>query len=162
MDSDHVNANGLQIRGGTMEDVPEILRQRRGMYHDMGHTDPAGLDAMVTSSEPYLRSAMADGTLHSWLATADDGDVLGGGIVIITPRLSRPHFPRCHEASILNVYVYPEYRRRGIGRQIMRAMIEWCREAGFNYVSLHASEDGRALYESLGFEPTSELRLKLR
>jgi len=154
--------NAFRIRSGTLDDVPEILRQRRGMYHDMGHTDPAGLDAMVASSEPYLRSAMADATLHSWLATAEDGHVLGGGIVIITPRLSRPHFPRCHEVSILNVYVYPEFRRRGIARRLMQTMIDWCRDAGFNYVSLHASDDGRALYTSMGFEPTGELRLKLR
>jgi GNAT superfamily N-acetyltransferase len=160
VDANHVN--DFRIRSGTLTDVPEILRQRRGMYHDMGHTDPAGLDAMVTSSEPYLRSAMADGTLHSWLATAQDGRVLGGGVVIITPRLSRPHFPRCHEVSILNVYVYPEYRRRGIARALMQSMIDWCHETGYNYVSLHSSDDGRALYESLGFEPTGELRLKLR
>ena len=152
----------IRLRPGTLDDVPEILRQRRGMYHDMGHTDPAGLDAMVTSSEPYLRNAMADDTLHSWLATTEEGHVLGGGIVIITPRLSRPHFPRCHEASILNVYVYPEFRRRGIARRLMQAMIDWCRDAGYLYVSLHASNDGRALYESMGFEPTGELRLKLR
>jgi len=155
-------ANEFRIRPGTLADVAEILRQRRGMYHDMGHTDPAGLDAMVTSSEPYLRSAMAVGTLHSWLATTEDGIVVGGGVVIITPRLSRPHFPHCHEASILNVYVYPEFRRRGIGRKVMQSMIDWCRDAGFNYVSLHASDDGRVLYESMGFEPTGELRLKLR
>jgi len=69
--------NEFRIRPGTLADVAEILRQRRGMYHDMGHTDPAGLDAMVTSSEPCLRSAMADGTLHSWLATTEDGIVVG-------------------------------------------------------------------------------------
>ena len=29
------------------------------------------------------------------------------------------------------------------------------------HVTLHASDKGRPLYESLGFEPTNEMRLKL-
>jgi hypothetical protein len=41
-------------------------------------------------------------------------------------------------------------------------MIEWCRKQGLAMVYLHASQDGRSLYESLGFEPTTEMRLKLR
>jgi hypothetical protein len=43
----------------------------------------------------------------------------------------------------------------------MEAMISWCRGQGFRSVALHASEDGRRLYESLGFEPTNEMRLRL-
>lgn len=152
----------ITLRPATLGDVPEILQQRCGMYHDMGPTDAAGLAAMVESSEAYLRVALADGSIRAWLAMTSDCRAAGGGMVSITPRLSRPYFPQCREASILNVYVYPEFRRRGIARQLMQVMIEWCRAEGFPHVSLHASKDGRPLYESLGFEPSSELRLKLR
>jgi hypothetical protein len=44
----------------------------------------------------------------------------------------------------------------------MRTMIDWCRGEGFAAVYLHASNDGKPLYEALGFEPTTEMRLKLR
>lgn len=44
----------------------------------------------------------------------------------------------------------------------MQTMIDWCRHEGFTHVSLHASADGRSLYESLGFEPSNEMRLNLR
>jgi GNAT superfamily N-acetyltransferase len=63
---------------------------------------------------------------------------------------------------ILNVYTEPEWRRQGMARKLMLAMIEWCRPQGFPYVDLHASQDGRSLYEQLGFTPTSEMRLRLR
>jgi hypothetical protein len=43
----------------------------------------------------------------------------------------------------------------------MRTMVDWCLRAGFARITLHASEDGRHLYESLGFEPSNEMRLKL-
>jgi hypothetical protein len=41
-------------------------------------------------------------------------------------------------------------------------MITWCKNEGLANVTLHASDDGRHLYETLGFEPTNEMRLKLR
>jgi len=39
--------------------------------------------------------------------------------------------------------------------------VAWCGRNGFRSVALHASEDGRALYEELGFSGTNEMRLRL-
>jgi hypothetical protein len=44
----------------------------------------------------------------------------------------------------------------------MLLMIQWLREQDFGSVVLHASDEGRPLYESLGFRPTNEMRLKLQ
>ena len=41
-------------------------------------------------------------------------------------------------------------------------MIAWCRREGFARVTLHASDRGRHLYESLGFEASNEMSLRLR
>jgi hypothetical protein len=43
----------------------------------------------------------------------------------------------------------------------MHEMLEWCRAERFTAVALHASVDGRALYDELGFTPTNEMRLQL-
>jgi hypothetical protein len=44
---------------------------------------------------------------------------------------------------------------------LMRAMLDWCRTNRFITVALHTTDDGQPLYESLGFEPTTEMRLHL-
>jgi GNAT superfamily N-acetyltransferase len=116
---------------------------------------------MASLSEGYLSKAMADGSFRAWLAYEAERTV-GGGALIISPWLAHPYDLECRRATILNVYVYPEFRRRGIARQLMEVMISWCRREGFAGVTLHASDDGRHLYESLGFELSNELRLKLR
>jgi GNAT superfamily N-acetyltransferase len=54
-----------------------------------------------------------------------------------------------------------EHRRKGVARELMKVMIAWCRENGFTSVGLHASEEGRPLYEQLSFQPTNEMRLNL-
>jgi GNAT superfamily N-acetyltransferase len=149
------------IRVASPNDIPEILCQRRRMYEDMHYNDAFALDSMASLSASYLKTAMADGSFRAWLAT--DGDrIVAGGAVVISPWPAHPYDLQCRRATILNVYTDPEYRRRGIARQLVQTMIAWCQREGFARVTLHASDDGRHLYESLGFEPSNEMRLKLR
>lgn len=151
----------ITIREASPRDIPEILRQRCGMYEDMGTKDSDALSAMAKLSAEYLSRAMVDGSFRAWLAC--DGDrVVAGGAVIITPWLAHPYDLECRRATILNVYTNPEYRLRGLARKIMQTIIDWCKREGLAGVTLHASEAGRHLYESLGFESSNEMRFKLR
>lgn len=149
------------IRQATLEDIPELLRHRRGMYEDMGYDDPEALLAMVSTCQPYLAAALASGTLHGWLTCAG-GKAVAGGFILVSPWPSHPYDGQCRRATILNMYTDPEFRRQGIARRLMQTMIDWCRKEGFVNVDLHASHKGRPLYESLGFKPTNEMRLNLK
>jgi GNAT superfamily N-acetyltransferase len=151
----------IAIRKASINDIPEILRQRRGMYEDMNYKDQKALDAMLSLSSKYLQSAFADSSFHAWLACVGNRAVAGGA-VIISPWPAHPYDLECRRATILNVYTDPDCRRRGIARQLMQTIIDWCKREGLARVTLHASDDGRHLYESLGFEESNEMRLKLR
>jgi len=151
----------VTIRAATPGDIPEILRQRRAMYEAMDYRDADTLTAMVATTAEYLPIAMANGSFCAWLAW-NEAQIVGGGAMVISAWPSHPYDLECRRATLLNVYVYPEFRRRGVARQLMHTMIAWCRDQHFAGVFLHASKDGRPLYESLGFEPTSEMRLQLR
>jgi ribosomal protein S18 acetylase RimI-like enzyme len=154
-------ALNIYIREASPADIPEILRQRRAMYEDMHYNDSDALDAMVKLSTDYLQSAIAEGSFRAWLAF--EGDLaVAGGAVIVSAWPAHPYDLECRRATILNVYTDPGYRRRGLARKVMQTMIAWCTQEGFARVTLHASEDGRHLYESLGFEASNEMRLKLR
>jgi GNAT superfamily N-acetyltransferase len=153
------------IREATPADIPEILRQRCAMYEAMAnenaaYRDPKALSAMVSVSTVYLAKAMPEGSFRAWLASAGDR-IVAGAAIIISPWPAHPYDLECRRATILNVYTNPDYRRRGIARQLLETIIAWCRRQGFARVDLHASHDGRHLYESLGFEPSNEMRLKL-
>jgi GNAT superfamily N-acetyltransferase len=149
------------IRPATPNDLPEILRHRLGMYEAMGYADASALSSMLSTSKAYLAAALQNGSFRGWMALVEER-VIGGGAVLISPWPSHPYDLECRRATILNIYVDPGFRRRGIARQLMQTMIDWCRKQGFAAVYLHASNDGRPLYESLGFAPTTEMRLPLR
>jgi len=151
----------LTIREARATDIPEILRQRRRMYEDMDHNEPTVLDTMASLSSVYLTTAIADRSFRAWLA-ADGDRVVAGGAVVVSPWPAHPYDLQCGRATILNVYTDPEYRRRGIAHKLLQAMIAWCQREGFARVTLHASDHGRHLYESLGFEASNEMSLRLR
>ena len=43
----------------------------------------------------------------------------------------------------------------------MEVALDWCRSTGIRAVILDASDEGRSLYESLGFTQTNEMRLMI-
>ena len=131
------------------------------MFVDMGQADPAGLAAMDATFIPYVRRALAEETYLGWLACTGDERVVAGGGLIVCEWPARPGDPNPRRVYILNVYTEPDYRRRGIARRIVTAIVDWCRAQGFKTVTLHASDDGYALYSGLGFKPTNEMRLTL-
>jgi len=151
----------ITLRAAGPEDAEVIARHRWSMFADMGHTDPAALSVMDASFLPYVRRALADGSYRAWLFCTSEGQVAAGGGLLVYHWPARPGQRDPRRAYILNVYTEPEYRRRGLARVIVATIIDWCRAQGFESVSLHASSDGRHLYESLGFTQTNELRLVL-
>jgi len=150
------------IREAGIADLPHLLHQRRAMFEDMGLGDAASLDRVDQASKDYFTQALQQGTYKGWLAEATDHTVIGGGGIVVA---SWPGFPGedlAQRAWILNMYTEPAARRLGVAKRLLQVMIEWCRERGFGTVSLHASAAGRPIYESVGFQPTNEMRLKLR
>jgi GNAT superfamily N-acetyltransferase len=150
----------ITIREAARSELAIILHHRRSMFRDMGEGTVEELDRMVEVAGPFLARALADGSYHHWLAIDPRGSVGGGGGVLISPWPANPHDPCTERAVILNVYTEAEFRRRGIARLVMHAILAWIKARGLRSVNLHSSKEGRALYESMGFEATNEMRLK--
>ena len=60
---------------------------------------------------------------------------------------------------ILNVYVEPAHRRRGLAVRLMENATQEAARRGLVHLVLHATEKGRLLYEKLGWQGTSEMSL---
>jgi GNAT superfamily N-acetyltransferase len=151
---------GALVREATVADLETILVHRRRMFEDMGYGPEAGLEAMVEAAREPLGRWLEEDAYRGWLVERDGAVVAGGGI-LITVGLPHAADHETRRATILNVYTDPAHRRQGLARVLMAAMIGWCREQGLSAVTLDASADGRALYEAMGFGPTSQMRLAL-
>ena len=147
-----------RIRRATVEDAPVIARHRAAMFRDMGDASGDDVARIESASIFFLRQMMSERRFLGWLAERQ-GEVVAGGGLVVSQLLPRPGaVDGGAQALILNVYCEPEHRRRGLARALMAAMLEWCKRERIAKVVLHASQDGRPLYESLGFVQTNEMR----
>jgi GNAT superfamily N-acetyltransferase len=149
------------IRQASLADIPHIVSHREQMFRDMGIS--AQFDDMRAACELWLRHAIPAKTYHGWIAVTGNGDVAGGGGLIVMPWPPGPVSidPRC--AMVFNVYTQPTHRKQGLARRLMETMHDWCRAEGVKRVVLNASTFGRGLYQSMGYVATEEpmMRLKL-
>ncbi|MCZ2098891.1 MAG: GNAT family N-acetyltransferase [Anaerolineae bacterium] len=123
--------------------------------------DLALIDRMEPPFRDWLAERIENGTYHGWLAVDSDGQVIGGAGLWLYDWIPSPLAPQPARGYILNVYTEPGQRRQGIARRLVEEILTYCRARGLKFVLLHASEQGRPIYEGLGFEQTNEMRIRL-
>src|SRR5208337_5315220 len=120
----------MTIREAAPSESAIVLHHRRSMFRDMGEGTVEELDHMVEAARPWLARALADGSYRHWLAVDGSGRIAAGGGVLLCPWPANPKDPCTERAVILNVYAEPEFRKRGITRQIMMTILAWLKEQG--------------------------------
>jgi GNAT superfamily N-acetyltransferase len=139
-----------RVRAATLDDMGTLVRHRIGMFTDMGV--PLDVAALETAFQTWLAELMPAGTYRAWLVETAEGEIAGGGGITILPWPPGPRYMGDRLAFVYNVYTEPAHRRRGLARLLMDTIHIWCRDAGVTSVALNASEDGRPLYEALGYQ----------
>ncbi len=160
----------FQIRLATTSDLGLISGHRARMFADMGELPAEFFDAFRVQSLTALRAMFAQKKYVGWLASPKSQPnkiVAGAGVQL---REVPPHplsdangeinIVSGRQAVIQNVYTEPEWRRRGVAALLTKRIIDWTREEGIDSLVLHGSDDGRAVYERLGFIATTEMRLR--
>jgi GNAT superfamily N-acetyltransferase len=61
-----------------------------------------------------------------------------------------------------DVYTDPADRGRGLARRLSREALDWLRAREVGTVRLLATQEGRAIFEELGFRPSEAMVLELR
>lgn len=157
----------FRLRPATPNDAPLLAKHRIEMFRDMGRIpDESTATELRAAAEPMIGEWVADGTYVGWLAEplTRPGLVVGGAGIQLRPMLPRPDPGRPGivsgpEAYVLNVFVERAWRRRGVAALLMDQVMSYTKERRLRVVTLHASDEGRPLYERLGFVATNEMRL---
>lgn len=142
------------VRRADRRDVDEVVRQRLAFLatvrDDMNETD----EDFAAATHRFVEDEVAAGRMHSWLAE-HDGACVGIVSMLLWARPPRPHDRGTRDAYIINMYVVPERQGQGIGRRLLDACLAVADEFGIGKFLLHATDDGRPLYESSGFTANS-------
>ncbi|MFC4426855.1 GNAT family N-acetyltransferase [Deinococcus navajonensis] len=141
---------GYHLRTATAEDADVIAAQRAQMFVAMGEMDEAAAQAQVGLWADWLRAAIPAGDYVGFVVYRD-AEPAGGVGLMFHSKFPTVQDPATLRVYVLNMYVAPQHRRRGLSEALMGAVLEDTRTRGLRSVSLHAAPMGRPLYERLGF-----------
>ena len=137
-------------------DLEAICRHRLKMFAASGREE-ASLLPMIDGFRNWLTPNLANGVYFGFFAE-EHGEVVGGvGLMVLDwpPNPNHPDDDR--RGYVLNLYVEPEARGRGVAKRLMAAAEDEFRSRRIDYVILHATKMGRPLYEADGWIATSEM-----
>jgi len=130
----------------------------------MGRVSGDAFETLRAKARTRLEEWLTSGDYVGWLATpADQSELVVGGAGVQLQRiLPRPvddvTIGEGRQGTIVNVFTEPEWRRRGIAGLLMQEIINWSKTEKIDRLILHASDDGRPVYEKLGFKESNEMR----
>jgi GNAT superfamily N-acetyltransferase len=153
------------IRRATVADAEILARHRVEMFREMGQVTPGVSGLLFEASRAYFVEAIPADRYIGWVCEGPTGprEVIGGAGLQLRDLAPRPdrtgqRLASGPEGYVLNVFTEPQWRRQGVAELLMRALMEWATARGVQRLSLHASAEGRPLYEKLGFTPANEFR----
>jgi len=149
----------IEIRPARAEDVPALLPMVRKICELHEAWDPRRYGALPDVERRYdgwLRSLANDRRAVFLVAESDAGQMVG--FVIGTVERAIPIYRLAEFGFVHDLWVEPEYRHEGVGRQLTMMAVERFGAVGMRQVRLEtavANEPARRLFEQCGFRPSA-------
>ena len=131
----------------TEKELNTFINMRINQLREEGAKEEIDL---VPALKDYYTRHMADGTFVSWLA-------LDGKNIIGTSGMSfveKPPYFGCPNGKIgllSSMFTEPQYRRKGIAKELLSRVVNEAREYGCEVIQITASDMGVKLYTDFGF-----------
>ena len=131
----------------TKEELDIFIQMRIRQLREEGATEDIDL---VPALQDYYNRHMSDGTFVSWLAMDGDRIVGTSGMSFVE---KPPYFgcPSGKMGLLSSMFTDPEYRRKGIAKELLSRVVEEARAYGCGTVQITASDMGVLLYTDFGF-----------
>lgn len=150
----------MNVRPATPDDIGEVLRLAAIMYRSMGQAPGADWERGATRA---MTERLGGETMAIFVTDAPEPGRLASCVAgTLGERLPGPLSPERNLTGYVQwMCTDPGYRRRGLARGVLSALLEWFWSRGVTMVELHATVDGEPLYASLGFRAPSTPQMRL-
>lgn len=137
----------IEYRKANIEDVKQLVELRKNQLVDERCYSDNNIDDEL---EEYFSSSISNENLIVWLATEEEYIIGTCGCCFFQ---YPPSFSNVtgRIAYITNVYTRNEYRKQGIATKLLELISDEIKNRGYKFVRLHASSQGKKIYEKMGF-----------
>ena len=141
----------MKVREALAADIPALTTLRMALFCEVGELARPDEDPVLReATQAYFIQAQEEGSARSWVVE-EEGEVVACATLALFVRPPYPGNLAGREGDLLNIYTRPAWRRRGMANALLVAMVAYAREQQLGKLWLHASSDGRAIYERFGF-----------
>ena len=154
----------IQVRRATSDDAESLVHLRGLMLEAMGN-NPGGPDAAwrVMAREWFAGQLASPDTFAAYVVEDPEAGVVAGAAGNVYVHAPNPKDLTTVRGHLYNVSTEPAFRRRGLARASVVALMDWFRdETGVGLVELHATDYGIELYRDLGFIESRYPTLRFR
>ncbi|MEH2291211.1 GNAT family N-acetyltransferase [Nostoc sp.] len=146
----------FNLRQANLQDLETLIQLHLELLQEAGEIKgDSDTTNLAEATRKYLGEKMPPGEFLAWIAEVDNQIVATSGLVFF----QRPPYNgnlSGLEAYILNVYTIPMWRGQGIATALLKEIISFVRATEAKRLWLHATENGKRIYEKLGFVSTSK------
>lgn len=146
-DHDKGGLMGIIYKKLTTAELETFIQMRIEQLREEGAKEDMDL---VPALMDYYSRHMADGTFVSWLALDGDQIIGTSGMSFV----EKPPYFGCPSGRIgllSSMYTNPDYRRKGIARELLDRVVNEAKAYGCGTVQITASDMGVKLYTAYGF-----------
>ncbi len=144
----------MHVRPATADDRETVVELRLAFIADVRGVEVAGFaPEFVEATRRYLDDVAAADRIRTWLAVDGDDRAVGIVSVLANDAPPLPEVLLAKEGYVVNMWVAPAARRQGLARSLLDAAMAAAPAEGWRRLYLHATDDGRPLYEEAGFVP---------
>ena len=150
----------IKIRRAELPELSLIMEWRMRVLREVFCLpEDTDMTELYSENEQYYREHFQDGTHTAVFACAGERIIGCGGICYQT-EMPSPDNPNGKCGYLMNIYTLPEYRRMGVGREIVSFLIKDAQLKNVKKLSLESSEMAEKLYQSTGFLRNEHFYLK--
>ncbi|OCL28061.1 hypothetical protein U472_02360 [Orenia metallireducens] len=147
------------VRRANLDELSKIVEMKLEMYKEDGLDDLLADDVYNKVLVSYQKLYRQDKVLH--FVVEKNGKIIACAGGFIKEDIPYSYFKTSYYGFIGDVYTYPKYRKNGYATKLTSQVISWLKEQDVKVIRLLASEQGRSIYEKLGFKATDEMVLDL-
>ena len=112
--------------------------------------DKKSKEEMARHTLDFFQEGIQNGTFIAFLAEVGETIVGTSGMVFYrVPPTYQNIYGK--SAYLMNMYTLPEYRKQGIGTNLLQCIMDEAQKRGVVKITLNASAMGKPLYEKYGF-----------